>query len=492
MAGIGFELRKLYRESGLFSSLQAYAYSSIVTVGPMICCMVMIIGLQQLLERFGVSYAERELFLGAVVYAFVFSILLTNGILLMLTRFVSDKLYLKQYTYILSAWYGAMIVCLSAGGLIGAVFLYVSPVAWSVKLTAYLLYMELIIIWSQSLFISALQEYMKIVKAFTIGAVVCLLLAYFLIEVMEIRLAVSMLIALDVGFFATGSLLMVQLERTFWVEKRASVFAFLSYVRKFPSLFWIGLFTSFGLYIHQFIYWFASPYGITVEGTFRIAPFYDTAVFYAFITIIPSMVIFVVSMETQFYAKFKEYYQTILTGGSINDILRARKEMIAVMLQEVGFLMGVQLIFSVIGIAAGIKFLPRIGFTAEQLETYNILVCGFFVYIVGTLLQLMLLYFDDRKGVLMLVGAFVLLNTVLNIWLLPVNNHGLAFFIASFLMVIGSLARLIYILRNINYYTFSAQPIYVEKPRPLTLDSMKRLLRRKQKRTSMTIRGEEN
>lgn len=465
MAGIGFELRKLYKESGLFYNLQAYAYSSIVTIGPMICCMVMIVVLQQLLERYGVPFAERELFLGAVVYSFIFSILLTNGLLMMLTRFVSDKLFLKEYRFILPAWYGSLIGCLAFGGIMGLIFLYFSSMDLGVKVTAYLLYMELIIIWTQSLFISALQQYMKIVKAFVVGTILCIASAYLIIVVFEVKKAISMLIALDVGFLSTLLILMIQLERTFRVKETASVFEFFTYVEKVPSLLGIGFFTSLGLYIHQFIYWLWSDYSITIGDTFRISPFYDTAVFYAFITVIPSMVIFVVSMETQFYSKFKAYYQTVLTGGTISDILRARKEMISVMMQEVSFLMGVQLIFSICGIAIGIRYLPRIGFSANQLETYNILVVGFYVYMVGTIIQLILLYFDDRKGVLQLTAMFLVLDGFLTYGLLPKGFDGLAFFIASFIMIVCSLIRLLYILQNINYYTFSAQPIFVREKR---------------------------
>ena len=36
MAGIGFELRKIYNEDSLFSKQKAYAYAGIVYTGPML------------------------------------------------------------------------------------------------------------------------------------------------------------------------------------------------------------------------------------------------------------------------------------------------------------------------------------------------------------------------------------------------------------------------------------------------------------------------
>ena len=43
MAGIGFELKKLFRRKGLFASLRAYGYAGIICTGPMLlgvvfCC----------------------------------------------------------------------------------------------------------------------------------------------------------------------------------------------------------------------------------------------------------------------------------------------------------------------------------------------------------------------------------------------------------------------------------------------------------------------
>lgn len=51
MAGIGFELRKLYRQQGLANNIKAYAYSTTTTIGPMLLCLVLVFVQQQLMER---------------------------------------------------------------------------------------------------------------------------------------------------------------------------------------------------------------------------------------------------------------------------------------------------------------------------------------------------------------------------------------------------------------------------------------------------------
>ena len=45
MAGIGFELKKLFKDSGFFSNLRAYAYSALVSLGPFILCTIVIVAI---------------------------------------------------------------------------------------------------------------------------------------------------------------------------------------------------------------------------------------------------------------------------------------------------------------------------------------------------------------------------------------------------------------------------------------------------------------
>lgn len=194
-----------------------------------------------------------------------------------------------------------------------------------------------------------------------------------------------------------------------------------------------------------------------------MAPQYDVAVFCAFLSAVPTLIVFVVSLETSFYPKFRNYYDFILSKGSILDINRARNEMYQVLGQQFTLIMGIQMIFSIISIAIGIRFLPLIGFTSTQVDLFNILVIGYFAYIIYNVLALVLLYFDDRKGVLWLAIAFLAMNTLFTVISLWANDQGFSFFAASFVTLIAALARIVYVLNHINYYTFSAQPLVARK-----------------------------
>lgn len=458
MAGIGFELKKMYAKAGLVNKVQALAYSSLVTIGPMLSCMLLVVVVQWLQLRYGVSFGERELFLSATVYAFIFSYIISNTLTLYLTRSVSDFLYQGKYDAVLPSFYGGLKIGMATAAVPALAFLAFARIDWPMKAALLLLFMTLIVIWFEVVYLSAMKNYRLISFSFMGGALVTVAAVWTMFEFTSVRSASAALFAVDAGFLLTASALLVQIEKFFRTPRLRSDYAFLAYLTKYPSLIAVGGLTALGLYSHQFVQWFGSE-GILVAGTFLMAPKYDLAVYYAFLSVIPSLVLFVVSLETNLYPKTRQYYDLILHGGSIGDIRRARQQMFQVLAQQLSLLMGIQLVFSIVSVAFGIRFLPRIGFTAAQVDLFNILVMGFYAYIIYTIVWLVLLYFDDRKGVVWLAVLFLGANTGFTLVSLAFDEQGFSFFLASFATLIAAFWRLIHLLNHIDYYTFSAQPV---------------------------------
>ncbi|WP_284641343.1 exopolysaccharide Pel transporter PelG [Paenibacillus silviterrae] len=466
MAGVGFELKKLFNEHGLTSTAKAYAFSSVTTVGPMILCMTMMIVLQWFMTINGSPFLERELFLSTVVYCFIFSVLLTGGLSMLLNRYIADMLFVKKYEHMLPSYYGAIVLCMPIGALICWLFLRDVPSSLGYKLATYLLFSELTIIWIQSVYLSALKDYKRIVRNFFYGTVVSLAGAWIVLKYTSFNAASTVVTMMSIGFFLILILNARHFHFTFPPASSKLYWSFLSYFRKYPALFFIGTFFYAGVYVHSFIYW-SGPFHFWVAEKYAISPFYDLPVFYAYLTAVPTLVTFVVSVETSFYEKYKQYYARILSGGTLLDITNAKKDMNRVLMHEISFVMEVQLLFTIISIALGIKLLPMIGFTMEQLHVFNILVLGYFFFIIAFVVMLLLLYYDDRKGVLLISSLLVVLNAALSYWTMMKGYHGLGMFIASLVTLILALARIVSYVRNIDYYTFCAQPITTRRKEPL-------------------------
>ncbi|MDX1700635.1 MAG: exopolysaccharide Pel transporter PelG, partial [Melioribacteraceae bacterium] len=409
MAGIGFELRKLFNHEGLISNIKAYGYSSMTTVGPMLLSIFLIFALQKMMDYYQSSFIEWELYIATVTYCFVFSIIITSGMTMVLSRFIADMIYQKKYSYLLSSYYGAIIIIIPISAVISGVFLYGVSASFGYKAATYLFFLELVIIWIQSVYLSILKDYIRIVRNFSIGVVIALLSGWILLSVGDFQSTTSAILAIDIGFFAIMAMSDYHFEQVLPKANSQYYFTFLKSMRKYPTLFLTGLFVYSGVYIHSLIYWIG-PYGVEVADRYLVMPFYDLPVFYAYISVIPSLVIFVVVVETGFYEKFRIYFLNVLQGGTFHRIAQAKKDMQKALLVGVSFLIELQLLFTVLAIAVGIKVLPSFGFTMSQLDLFIILCLGFFLFIILFVLVHLLLYFDDRKGVFYISSFYILIN----------------------------------------------------------------------------------
>lgn len=458
VAGIGFELRKLFKEEGIVHNIKAYAYSSMTTIGPMVLCIVLVLALQKMMRSYDFVYLEWELFIATVTYSFVFSIILTSGLAMVLTRFIADMVYQKNYEKIISSFYGALFVILPIAAIICLVFLSEVSESLGYRVSAYLFFMELVIIWIQAVYLSALKDYLRIVRSFAIGIAVTLLIGWILFHFTDIQQTTIALIASNIGFGVIVAMTMFHFEQVFPRNKDREYFSFFHYFKKYPSIFFAGMFVYSGVYVHNFVYWVSSD-ALVISDGFRLMPFYDLPVFYAYLSVVPSLVIFVVKVETSFYEKFRIYYLNVNNGGTFKSLKQAKKEMQKALLQGISFLIEVQVIFSILSIAFGLMWLPKVGFTMEQLDLFIILALGFFFFIIMFVLIHALMYFDDRKGVFLISGLFVIANGLLTYLTMNLNVNGLGMFIASVLVLVVALLRLLYVLRNIDYYTFCSQPL---------------------------------
>jgi len=464
MAGIGFELKKIFKERGLFVSIKGYLYSTIVIVGPFLLCTIMVTLLQLILKEFDTSFYERQLFLAATVYAFIFSQIVTSGFTMIITRYISDKLYAKELEKILSSLYGLIILCLVIGAVPGIIFYIKSPLNFYFKISAYVLYMQLMIMWIQAVYLTALKDYFKIVLAFFSGVCISVGSAVILLFTIKMEHSLLMLIAMNVGILTTITIMQTYLQK-FLKGTEYKFFEFISYFDKYPSLFFINLFYTLAIYCHNFLFWNSSIKD-SIGATYVYASLYDVATFFALLTIAPSLVIFVVSVETSFYDKYRDYYFLVTEGGNFQEIESAKKDMKKVLWQEMVHLMDFQTFCTVVSIVVGSIILPRLGVLRISIDIFRILCIGAYGNIITLIITLLLLYFEDRKGALYINATFLLTNIIFTKITIYLGDsfYGLGFLLSSLIAMVLSLLRMRRFIEDINYNTFCSQPvIYKEK-----------------------------
>lgn len=460
MAGIGFELRKLFSNKSAAGYLRAYSYTAVVTVGPLVLVTLMILAIQSMLDYMNGVFSIRELFTLSIVYPFIFSQIVASGFSMLITRFLADKLYAEEYADIVPSLYGVLALALPTGCILAVWFLWQAPLAAVLKLAAFILFMELILIWVEGVYLSALKDYFKIVQAYACGAAVAVVSAYLVLKTGALDPALGVILAVDIGIFVTAVLLMLNING-FFGQLGGRNFLFLHYLETHFPLFLTNLLYTVSLYIPNFIFW-QGPLAVWVENTYVYAPLYDVATFYAFLSTLPCMVLFVIVSELAFYDKYTAYFMLITAQGNYKEIADARQEMLQVMWSEVRNLLELQLVFALAFLAIGTFLLPRIGLSHSTLGIYNLLVLGALCNGLLLIIITLLLYLEDRTGALGSAGIFLLTNAGFNYLSLQLgeSTYGFGFFLAAFLSLVGALWRLGYYTDRIDYYVFCSQPVF--------------------------------
>ena len=204
---------------------------------------------------------------------------------------------------------------------------------------------------------------------------------------------------------------------------------------------------------------------IFVADTFLMAPYYDTPIFYAYFSLLPGLILFMVTLETTFYTKYKKYYRRILNGFPLYEIENAKQEMYRTLRYEILFLAQVQLLVTFIFLFMGVHFLPFQGLVQDQINIFMVVVLGSWFLSLFITFFLILLYFDERKAAFSLTGFYVISSFLLTILFGHFfGMRGAGMFLAAVLSFGYGSWLLIKQLNDIDYSTFCHQPIvYREK-----------------------------
>lgn len=463
MAGIGFQLKELYNQSTFFAQLRAYGFSAVTAVGPMFLSIMLITATREWLMYLNTPSSEVNIFMASVQYVFIFSQILTGGFLFVISRFLADQMFMEKEENVLSSMYGAIGVVLLIGFAAALIFYWSSPLPLSFKFISYLFFMELNIIWILTVYVSALKNVRKIVKAYLIGVVAAAFIIWGATGLFGMKTASAVFIGLDTGFLIIAILLMRYIYAFFQVNNKR-YFYFLTYMEKYPFLFFIGFFYYLGLYGHNLAVWFGNR-RVFVADTFLMAPYYDVPVFYAYFSLLPALILFMVVLETKFYTSYKKYYGRILNGFPLKDIESAKQEMYRTLRFEILFLAQVQLLITIVFLFVGVNFLPFLGLIQEQIDIFIIVVLSsWFLSLIITFF-LVLLYFDERKAAFLLTGFYVLSSFLATSFFSGLfGMHGAGMLTGAVLSFGYGSWLLVRQLNEINYSTFCYQPIiYKEK-----------------------------
>ena len=470
MAGIGYEIRKLMDEQTFTGDLKAYFFAGIVSSGPWmvsILCMALL----WIFSGPYLSIQYQNFFRVVVVYSYAYSLIITGILQFVLTRFISDKLFLKQRNMLLPTYVAVMLITGVFQLVVATVFYSFCDVDLYFKIIGVMLFVAISCIWQTMIFLSASRDFLAITGAFFAGNILGLIFAT--IQGRHTGLN-GYLLGYTIGQVIILVILVYRVFDEFYSTVSCS-FNFLKYTRKYVDLFLIGVFYYLALWIDKIMYWY-SPSGKHIGSLFYSHYPYDSCMFLAYLTIIPALAHFMIDVETSFYDTYKGFYGSLVNRGPLREIERRKKDMTKTLRHSASRMLLLQIVITGGFICYGSVFLRFLHLEQKHLVILWTAGVGTFFHVFTLISLIIILYFDRRHSALILSLFFLLTNSIFT-WCVirfAPSLMGLGYALSTFLSSILGIILLVYNVRNIEFLTFVEQPILKPKlPRAHTEEASK-------------------
>jgi len=406
MAGIGFKLQKLIEDESFFKKAKAYIFASIITSGPWILsiiCMSLIGALSGKILGKGL-FSKVSI---TIVYTFAFSLILTGPIQFVLTRYLADKEYLNQKGKMLSALISAFLISAILAFSISATWYYYIDCSLVYKIVGVFLFVTICSIWTLMDFLSCLKNYTHIILAFFFGSIVSLVAAPIFSKFWNIEGAL--------GGYAFGQVIILVLL-IYFITREFSYngffnFEFIKYFKLYPFIFFCGLFYNLGLWIDKLLHWYYK--GDPIFGNFLAYGVYDTPVFIAYLSIIPSLAYFLIQSETTFFLAHRKFFDSI-TKEKLQNILTYKDNLVKLLKKSLLTLFIIQFVASFFGFVFASIIGGWFDLEMKAVEVLRILFFAAGAQVMFLYIIIFLMYFDLSKTSFYMVSLFMVLNFLLN------------------------------------------------------------------------------
>ena len=455
MAGVGFARRRLAERGDLLGVVQAYAHSAAASTGPWLytiaCLATLTIYALPAVGSEGVT-----LFRAIVTYNFAFSLVFSGGLVRVITRCLADQIYERRADQAPGMLIGGLFVlCLIQAPIAVPFYVFVVDLPPALVVQGLVNYFLVTGLWLVGVFLTALRVYTAISLSFIFGLAAAFGLALLGGEWAGVE---GMLIGFNAGL-ATILFLLVVRAFAEYPYPAVRLFGFLRTLKPYWSLALSGFLYNVAIWVDKWIMWLAPererlPSGFVHNGV------YDSAMFLAYLSIVPSMAVFLLHLETRFYEKYLRLYREIENHATLERIEEDHKTLIEELIAGLRNLIVIQATVSLLCIILAPKILEFLGVSYLQLGVFRFGVLGAFFHVLLLCLTIVLSYFELRAQVLFLTFFFLATNVVFTFASL---GHGFAYYgygyFASALLsfLVGALVTFRE-LGRIPYHTFITQP----------------------------------
>jgi len=463
MAGIGFELNKLARRDDLMGIAGAYLHSAFAIAGPW---LFTVIALAFTTYMYGGSDSAELLdFRGVIVYNFSFSLVLSAPVYFIMTRYLADQIHVKNVTPVPTVLLESMVLVF-ASNLLLAIFFYAIyfEMPLGLRLAGFSNMFLIAGVWLLSVYLTALKDFSAVTWTFIIGMVIAVLAAEYLSEYGAAGMVSGYNIGLAIIVFMLTGRIFAEYPYRLTTE-----FATKPFWAKYWELAVGGFFFNAALWIDKWIMWYA-PEATQLPSKMRFFPDYDSAMFMAAMSILPSLALFVFAIETNFFHHYRRFYGNILAHASLRRIKQFHGLIMDSIIEGGRNVMLLQGIIAFLIILLAPQIFEKLNIFFLQLGMFRLGVLGAFFQVLILFTTIILSYFDCRKSNMWIFFFYFVSNTILTLVFMNLGYkfYGYGFFLASALTFFLAASILFAHVRKLPYHAFITNNNSVKVPKVKT------------------------
>lgn len=448
MAGIGFVLRRLADRDDLAGNAAAWGTAAAITSGPWLMTIAAILAA----EHWGLLHVqpwEHESFRIVLAYNFCFSLVLTAPTAMIATRMAADDIFLRRPEGLSAGFLQALLTALlTQAPPVLLVWGYLADLPDEVRLAAIANYTALVGTWVLLAYLSVLRDFGLILLAFALGLGLAAGLAASVgITLGAAGLLASFTLGLTVLLMLGATRLMVEFPWTprTWREARDMMHPYLVLAP-------VGLLAAAGPWIDKWVLWLSPGAEIASSGLPNL-PAYDSAMFLAYMTIVPGIALFFVSMETEIFTAWRRFFDQLRRGASLAELETLRDTLSGVVARAGVVLLLLQALTAAAAILGGPLLVEAGLLTPAQQPIFRFGVLGAPFHTLFLASLIILAYLDARREQLIAAAGFFLANGLLAMALRPLGPEwlGYSYFLAALfgaalasLLLANELRRLIF------------------------------------------------
>jgi uncharacterized membrane protein len=242
-----------------------------------------------------------------------------------------------------------------------------------------------------------------------------------------------------------------------------NIFSFLRYFKSHWEIALSGLIYNMAIWVDKWIMWFAPERVVSSSGLISY-PHYDSAMFLAYLTIVPAIAFFTISIETRFFEQYLRFYQDIKNHVNYDHIEKNHRRVWDAVMSSGRNILILQLTIAITVILMAPILLDLLGISYMQLSIFRFGVLGAAFHALTMFLIIILSYFDMRFKVLLIVLAFFISNALFT-WVgvyFGLAWYGWGYAMASIMTFALAYAVLVRHMKRLPYETFITRNLSVQ------------------------------